>query len=240
MATTEATLKNEEAILFDFWQKLPVLETYDPELYAKIVEPKPRCDILDILVVGEQEIHPITNESRVRRALTAKEIMEKLNKGIENSDDRYVKKSNLYFHLQKLEDHGIIQVVVQLPTGKRFTTYYGRRAKIITISSKENYKMGYNILMEREFKTFLRRLNPELQDQELDRALNLVDRKNHYQSMTKLHLWLQNHEKELQDLDLDLRRLFDLMGLIIRYDRKTFEGLAKLSQYLKLDEFLTD
>lgn len=236
MATIENEIATGEqyANLFDFWVNIPVIKYYDKETYGKYFDQYPRRNILDILVTGIKEQHPISKIERVRRALSAKEIMDILNKDKTEEDDDYIKKSNLYFHLQKLEEINAIQVVEQIPTGKRFTTYYGRSAKIVTVDDKQQHDPGYNIFSDPEFKKILKIIDPRLNSDEIEKALNLSNRIYNHSYFDLLNKWLEIHEKEIRESDLDIRKLFDLIGIIYRYDEKTLEGLSELKRMLRL------
>lgn len=240
MAVETVTIQDEQneefAKLFDFWADLPVLLTLESDEYEKLLKPYPRGEILDILVEGMQENHPVTNELRSRRALSASEIMSKLNERASEKGVEEIKKSNLYFHIQKLEDNGLIEARFKVEKGKRTTHYYIRTAKIVTMDAHNKYDDTANILNDKEFLKFLKILNPDVSLDEIQRATRLANKKNDWKKIDILRPWLREHERELRDMDFDMRKLFDLISTLLRFNEKTMEGLNLLSKYLKLDE----
>jgi hypothetical protein len=226
---------------FDFWYDLPSIIFLDDGKYSKNYKQFPRKQIMDALVSGISEIHPKLNELRVRRALSAKEILDIINYGKRPKDEFYLKKSNLYFHLQKLEDDSVIKVIEQIPTGKRFTTFYGRTAKIISPpiqSIKEEDMDDYNIFLDSEFKKLILTKNPNLDISELDSILNLAKNIKDRSAMEKLPDWLKEHESIIRDSDLDLRKLYELLDILIKYNDETVQALKKLRTLLGVEKFL--
>ncbi len=233
----------ELAKCFDFWKKVPVIMEFDYNKFNSIVEGEPRSLILDILVEGIEEKHPITGKIRIRRALSATEIYDRLNgnekKGIDGklSDDQQIKRNNLYFHLDKLLDNGIIKEITRIETGRRSTTYFGRAAKIIIPNYKQKHiKKEDALLYHPDFKQLIRLINKDIDEKKLDYAIELASGKNDYSYTTALKQWIIEYEKYTYDLDLDLRKLFDLIGEILRFDEQTIHGLKMIGQWLHILE----
>lgn len=229
-------------ICFDFWKEVPLMLEVEPEIYKHVVEPIPRCYILDILVEGIEEKYPNSNESRIRRALSATEIIDRLNgnekKKIEGrlNPDEKIKRNNLYFHIEKLVKAKVLQDLTRIETGRRTTTYFARTNKIIVpiLNQKKDKK---DILLEHpDFKKFVKRISKEnmnkVTDEEVDEVLKIVMRRNNYSYAQELHTWIRKYEPLTRDLDLDFRKLFDLLGRLARYDMKTVGGLVKLAKML--------
>ena len=78
----------------------------------------------------------IQKDDFTRFALTAKEIKGKL----ESSDNPKVRKTsytNLYFHLKKMIEAGVIQPIAQVIERSHRITYYGRSAHVILLGTPE-------------------------------------------------------------------------------------------------------
>lgn len=243
----ETKSEHDRSIQFDFWVTLPVVGEFPEEVFKKIIRPTPRSAILDILVEGIQEPHPVSGEPKIRRALSATEILDRLNgnekKGIKprtsmGIDIEPVKRTNLYFHLEKLEENGVIKVVVTTRTGKRTTTFYGRVAKAILPVhnvSHETYVDPKQVLMDSpDFTKLLSTLSPDVQESAIKEAIVLAKRMFNYNYQTQMTDWYQANGDALQGLDFDIRKLIDLFSILFRYDHKTVSGLVRLAELLKL------
>ena len=243
----ESNPQDEQILQFDFWKDLQVVQEFSAETFKKIIGPSPRCTILDILVEGIEEPHPLNGELKIRRALSATEILDRLNgnkkKGIEaktaiDPDIEPVKRTNLYFHLEKLEEHGVIKVISTTQTGKRSTTYYGRVAKALMPAHDVMHELYLDpkqvLLDSADFTTLLTRLSPDVSKSDIKKAIKLSKRMFNYNYTTQMEDWWAKNGDELQGLDFDIRKVFDLFSILYRYDHKTLSGLAKLSEMLKL------
>ena len=129
----------DRQILYSFWDSLPKLKfVKDAEkvYYAH----NARILILKSLGEGLKERNMETGEEDIiRRALNIQEIYQRIQdykkekreiEGIEwkNFD---ISLHNLYFHIQKLEEAGLIQTVTILREGKHNVSYYGRKAQVM-------------------------------------------------------------------------------------------------------------
>ena len=129
----------DRKILYSFWESLPKLKfVKDAEkvYYAH----NARILILKTLGEGIKEKNEKTGAvDIIRRALNIQEIYQRIQvyneekrqiEGIEWKDFD-ISLHNLYFHIQKLEEAGLIQTITILREGKHNVSYYGRKAQIM-------------------------------------------------------------------------------------------------------------
>ncbi|MHA2253782.1 MAG: helix-turn-helix domain-containing protein, partial [Candidatus Kariarchaeaceae archaeon] len=198
MSTTEPTQKENIEIqkkFFDFWQDLENFIELDEET-SKATLQEIRGSILSILAIGIDDVYPGTKKTKKRHALTAKE----LNKLVNERVGEQVKKSNLYFHLQKLEEAGLVKEIDKIPTGKRYIHYYGRTAKAyLPVHSKEKKMYGefYAKLPE-----LIQKIQPHVSEEEIIEVVDSIEEINHkkYPS-APLGQWLEAYQKHIIDLD---------------------------------------
>ncbi len=129
----------DRKILYSFWDSLPKLKfVKDAEkiYYAH----NARILILKTLGEGFKEEGKETGEEDViRRALNIQEIYQRIQfykeekRQIEGIDWKNfdISLHNLYFHIQKLEEAGLIQTIAILREGKHNVSYYGRKAQVM-------------------------------------------------------------------------------------------------------------
>lgn len=134
-----STPEDERKALLDHWDEIPAVALIEaPEGVFK--SHPVRGAILAILREGIEEPHAEEPERVIRRhALSPKEIKGLLEEreGIEMSQ------TNLYFHLNTLEEAGGITVVKRLPEGRHRVAYYGRVARLILPRDPEQSLAAY-------------------------------------------------------------------------------------------------
>ncbi|MCH8905510.1 MAG: helix-turn-helix transcriptional regulator [Candidatus Heimdallarchaeota archaeon] len=236
-ADTEET---DHSIQIDFWTDLPIVKEFETDLYWKVVAPSPRGIIIDILVEGIWTIHPKTRDKRKRRALSATEILDRLNgnekKGIKGrlASEDIVKRTNLYFHLEKLEENEVIEVIDTTTTGKRTTTYYGRTAKIVIPKGDLKHYHQNAVMNLDDFDELLTRINPDLKVTELKETKELASRIYNYGYSKQMDQWFSENQENLRGLEMDFRKLYDFLSILLRYDEDAIKGLRRIAKYLKL------
>lgn len=227
----EINLAEIEAHLFDFWQESPILLYIDLELYNSIISP--RTEIIAVLARGKRDIHPVKNQIEYRRALSASEIIDAVNKILEDRGQEPVKKSNMFFHIQKLMKQGLLQVVGQLPYGKeRHTSYYGRTARMF-IPERPVNRRDVAILDDPHYAEFLQAINP---DEDPRNIQEIIDKfKGIFSddsSMTRS--WFEHYDKVLKNTNLNLIEVHTIISILFRYDEKVQESIRELSKLMKI------
>ena len=224
-------IKLIRAIFFDHWKSLPLIREFEQTVFASVTQ-EARLAIMDVLANGKDDIYPGSQEIRKRRVLSANEIKEEINKNLEYP----VKKSNLYFHLQKLEELEFIQVVDYIPYGKREIAYYGRTARVFVTAKyedKENpvlHNENIPILIK-----LIKTISPDVTGEQINDSLNKVSGiyKYDHNSLTE---WMRENEDILGASDIDFRDLHQLMSIIQRYNTTTSQGLKEIANMLKFKQ----
>ena len=128
---------DERKTLYEFWERLPPVTML--ALSSKVMSSHPaRPAILRILREGVVDRFDEEPVERVRHALKADEIRARLKEeGIKMS------KTNLYFHLEVLEENALIKVVAKMLEGRHRVAYYGRTARGIIHRDPEESLQNY-------------------------------------------------------------------------------------------------
>ncbi len=217
--------------LFEYWKNLKPIRLLPQQVFDKTKQ-EVRKAIAKSLLLGIEDAYPGTGVQRKRHVLNAKEIHKAVNEKIGYE----VQKANLYFHINELEKLGIIQVVdaISIDGSKRYTSFYGRTAKIYLLDVPKE-KKEYNLLYTPEFLTFLKDINPDLDETKFDQAISLIDNINNFDQEPFIS-WFEKYDKQISTMDLDLTELYGLISFINRFDAKVFEGFVQLSRLLNFDQ----
>lgn len=167
----------DRKILFDFWDKLPehkIVKDSERVFYSHSA----RQLIMKVLGKGVQEqISDKEDEIVIRRALNTQEIyqaiqdLKKLKLKEFDKKDFDITLHNLYFHIQKLEEAGLIKPVAILREGRHNVTYYGRSARIMLFKIEyEEYEKVKNAFAAME--KLAPKLNPKLKSEDIREYYN--------------------------------------------------------------------
>ena len=120
-------MTDKNQTLIDHWDKIPAFAYIDVPKDKYYSHPV-RSEIVRLFREGLEEKSP-EGKSLVRHALSVTEIKELL----EKRKDIVMSITNLYFHLDVLEEIGLINVVTTLqkgPHGRNKVKYFGRHGNI--------------------------------------------------------------------------------------------------------------
>ncbi|MHA2277368.1 MAG: winged helix-turn-helix domain-containing protein [Candidatus Kariarchaeaceae archaeon] len=199
-------------ILYEHWDSIPIIRDVSKRLVEKLTAKSPQHYIINSLSKGIEDNYP--NGLRKRHALTASEIQNLMS-------DIYhftINKSNLYYHLQKLVDVGLITIVTTVQKANIVTSYYGRTSKLILTDMTDPSKSEES--NEKEKDKPVNPLNPLLNSPQFILLLesynpdpNLVkdiqklinDLSDHSFEHNKEFMdWMINNEENFRGIDLDL------------------------------------
>ena len=230
----------DRQILYDFWEYLPRISfVKDAEriYYAHTA----RQLILKALGEGiKEKVEINTDKIAIRRALSAQEIYQRI--GVYKEEKRDIQGinwkefnislHNLYFHIQKLEEVGLIQTVAILREGRHNVSYYGRIAQVlifrIDYEEYDKIKNAFSAMAK-----LAPNVNSELKSEKI------LDFYKHYvqigQSYTKkLFENLAEYEKPLQETDVDPGDIANFIELVLSVNPEFVELLKELAEYLGL------
>ncbi|MHA2168382.1 MAG: hypothetical protein ACXAB7_00585 [Candidatus Kariarchaeaceae archaeon] len=201
----------------DFWDDLELIKEMTSDEWGN--QSTIRHIIVGVLREGLLDTYPGTNKERVRHALSAKEILDRLNRMIELKQEagkidesiKPVSKSNLFFHLKKLDENGYVQPIGSVSKEWRGTTlnttYYGRTAKIFIHFTEDSGPYYKTISEKHEPQKF-----------------------NDFFVM-----WAKEHQDDFRGLEIDFPELLQIFSVIYRYNHETVDGLQTIAELLKID-----
>ncbi|MHA2251905.1 MAG: hypothetical protein ACXAD7_16195 [Candidatus Kariarchaeaceae archaeon] len=214
---------------FDYWESLPLVKYLKVSNYVEVTNKALRKTIMRILTEGFEDINPESNTKQTRKVLSAKEINNKINELLKEN----VAQSNLYFHLEKLQKNGFIHEVFTLKKGKRYTTYYGKTAQIISYREEDDFvSLLYKSLNEPVFEEILNKLNPKMTSEirkTLDSFIEITNAE-----LPKFNEWIKDNAEVFNIYDTHFDDLHMLYSSI-QNKEKLLDLLTQLGNLLKID-----
>ncbi len=221
-------------MLYDFWDSLPALKfiDVDKKLYGK--QPIRRA-IVRILRKG------IKNDTKdkpavKRRALNVNEIENQLKEYFkkENREEKVkITRTKLYFHLNLLEEAGMIKVVTTIlegPHKRNKTKYYGRTARSLFITDQEMSLTEYKSRFD-EFEKLAKLLGISLPPDysEFPKKIVEIDQKRH----KRLAHWISRYDNLIDQNDIDISEIFEFIKYIDRIKPDHGELLNELYENIQ-------
>jgi Fe2+ or Zn2+ uptake regulation protein len=195
---------NNLEALHAYWDGIPKYLFVDIE--KEVLETHPaRSAILRILREGISD--KIENQPVQRRILNAEEIRKLLkNERIELS------KTGMYFHLNTLEEVGLIKVVARILQKRHKVAYYGRVAHHLFIRESETRSNRYAKLLSELRKLLLKKYPNEHLPTGRTLAKEYESQKRRREEI--LGKWLIDNEDTINELNLEFNVIFDALKLI--------------------------
>ncbi|MHA2170946.1 MAG: hypothetical protein ACXAB7_13705 [Candidatus Kariarchaeaceae archaeon] len=220
-------------LLFDFWEQLPIVKEIDSKEQYLVEKSEIRDAIIKILSTGVESSHPETNEMRIRFALSAKEIFNEVKQRLPSSK---IVLQNIYFHIEKLENHGFLQVITSLSQGKRLTSYYGRTSRMVLLRTDDigDDKKEYAFLQDEGLIALIQQISPKVSREQIEQSLISLDRLNK-NSMNSFREWAESNKSAFRESSVDNESLFKLYNVIIRFNANVCTGLSELAKLMKID-----
>ncbi|MHA1935858.1 MAG: winged helix-turn-helix domain-containing protein [Candidatus Thorarchaeota archaeon] len=195
-------------VLYSYWDNIPRIVFIDANKDVLGSHPA-RKSIIRILREGvkEKTVTPY-DDYRIRRAMNADEIREKLIK----TEMIKVSKTGLYFHLKVLKEAGLIMVVSKILEGRHRVAYYGRVARYLFISDPEMRLQKYERIFGAVTKLAKAR-TPGVRVAKF-RSIPKKYQKIKIERERMLGEWLVDNENLIIKLGLDLNELFEAVKVI--------------------------
>ncbi|MHA2250575.1 MAG: hypothetical protein ACXAD7_09435 [Candidatus Kariarchaeaceae archaeon] len=218
--------------LFNYWNTIDKVKVLSVEEFDKLNQ-EIRGAICYVLATGMNDEYPQSGELLKRYALNAKEI--KLL--VEDELGFEIQKSNLYFHLQKLEESGLIKVVDVIKIvdkqskRKKPYSFYGRTAKMFLLGGPRE-KKELALLKHDGFIDLILKLNPEINADTVKNILTQVATISE-NDFSYFISWMNQYEKELDETNVDFREIFGLVNMLKFHDSAIFDAIVKLANLLK-------
>ncbi|MHA2295506.1 MAG: winged helix-turn-helix domain-containing protein [Candidatus Hodarchaeales archaeon] len=223
-------MDDRRKILYNFWESLPALKIITSSK-EEIFGHKLRLVIIRLLREGVLEINEDIKQKQRRRALSAREIQKTLLE--EESEFKDLSLQSLYFHLQKLEEAGLIQTITILREGRHNIAFYGRTARIFLFGDFAKEQKEYSRAFH-EITRFAKSKNPDVKDEEIDIFLN---RFLEYEKKRKQRIsdWLIQHESIIAENNIDLSYLYKFIELVDSINPEYIKIFKELLEILILE-----
>lgn len=200
-------------ILYTYWEEIPIIQDVSVKVIAKHSKSKVQSLIIHSLSKGVEDQK--SDSLKVRHAMSAIEI-----KSIMAETYKFeINKSNLYYHIQKLIEQGIIKVITSVQKSNIVTSYYGRTSKLVFTdmsnkkddnnedNSNKNEIEPTSLSYLLNSKNFINLLENFSQDEsEIKEIKSLITRVNaintHY-NKEFMH-WIIKNEESFRGLELNL------------------------------------
>ena len=212
--------------LFTFWEELPALKIVDMPQKEVYGNKKIRSYIIRFLREGI--IDEADEELRRRRhAFNAQEIK----KNVKEFKDTSLQ--GLYFHLQKLKEAKLIDVVAILPKDNHNIKYYGRTARIFLNIDLEEDKKHYSKAFA-AITAFAKAKNPSFDEKKVDEYL---DRFMNYQQKQRERIteWLVERESAIVEHDIDMDYFYKFMFFIDPIHPEYIQIFKDMQDFLDLE-----
>ncbi|MFW9778427.1 MAG: hypothetical protein ACFFE8_06185 [Candidatus Heimdallarchaeota archaeon] len=218
--------------ILNHWAVIPAIEDItDFSAFDLITKSEVRSAIMDLMRLGSEEFDPVTETTVVRHAFTAKEMLALIRSQIKKK----ITLSNVYFHLGLLEEKGFIEPIASIKIGRTTTSFFGRKAKLffaLADSGKEEFleddKTG-------KFLALLAEMDPSASLTDHKELMNqLRERRNELHSSIKKWISLEENEKMLVKLNIDLRDLYGFLLFVLSESQLPNETSLKMAKILNI------
>ncbi|MHA2032826.1 MAG: winged helix-turn-helix domain-containing protein, partial [Candidatus Kariarchaeaceae archaeon] len=198
-------MTDERQILFENWDSIPAAKLID--VSKNVYKSNPiRISILKNLSEGLSD-DSTDDGLKIRHVLNVTEIKKLL----QEKNDIKISQTNLYFHLNKLEEVGMIKEVATLlegPHKRNRTKYYGRVARHLFITDQQQ---SYERIGKQfgEFKRLADLLEIELPENFLELPKKYVElSQKHYSTLAH---WLSSHESIIEREKINDSEIFEFL-----------------------------
>lgn len=217
-------MSNEHQHLYSYWESIP--EQKFVSIPEKMYFHQPiRRAIVKILSEGLLDDPNDPNSSK-RYALNVAELKKLL---LERKEIE-VSQTNIYFHLNILEEHGFIQVAAILHEGphkRNKTKYYGRTARRLLVSETP-FRYETCDKEFQEFEKLASALEISLPENFRDLPGQFLELKNHHH-----HIWgnwVMEHEKWFEEEKIDFLEVLGFLKFIDNANPAYFSLLKEVHE----------
>ncbi|MFX1511240.1 MAG: hypothetical protein ACFFCQ_01485 [Promethearchaeota archaeon] len=211
--------------LYEFWKDAPTILEVDEVTFNKIALQEFRGAILDILRIGVLDDYAKEKGLPRRHAMSAPEMLPYLKEKLEYD----VRLSNVYFHLEKLENAQLIRKIAKRLEEKHYITYYGRTSKLIIHQSPKDFELHESKEIKHVYK-LSKIIKGDFNEQKLNEIVGKISQRyNELYEMEKE--WIKNNHDMLFRQDIDVLEFYGFIANLLRGRDSIFHDL--LSQFYK-------
>jgi len=214
--------EDERRALITHWDEIPAVAIIVSSEKAFKSHPA-RSAILAVLREG------IDEDGVVRHALSPKEINELL----EERKDIEMSQTNLYFHINTLEEVGAIKVVTKIPEGRHKVAYYGRVGRLILTRDPEE-SLATNRKRFEELSKLVRAKHPGIDADALERLpeeyLRVKMRRDKIMAD-----WISRQDPVMSQEGIDGVLIYELLKDIFSLEPENIRLLQRIAELIGAD-----
>ena len=210
-------------LLYSYWEKIPMVVNI--ELHSEeVLSHEVRHIIIHYMRKGKEEKW-IDESKRIRHAFSAKELLDIANKKMEEE----MKLQSLYFHLQKLQEIGLVEVICMLHEGRHNIAYFGRTARGFNFISKKDLSKYDDYFKEGgKLAHALNHNFPESKFTELLKRFKEINKEEE----KKISNWLQEKEQFMIENNIDSATIFSFLKRINYHNQKMTKLMEEVAELL--------
>ncbi|MHA1946894.1 MAG: hypothetical protein ACXAC6_12455 [Candidatus Hodarchaeales archaeon] len=223
--------KNDEfhnSKLFTFYSELPQFKFH--VLPEKFNESPIRPAIMKVLREG---IPSEEGLGKLRYALNAQEIKEQLSNN-PSSDVKNVTYTNLYFHLKKMLEVEVIQIVAYVIERSHRIAFYGRSARLIFFNDPSKHLNLFKSRFE-ELTKLLTILDPKMDEKAFGRLSEQYYALEEEQIM-KIAKWMADNEGVISKNRLNIDYIYKALKTILDFENTGNKSISEVMEQMKYHE----
>ncbi|NHJ87992.1 MAG: hypothetical protein FK734_21185 [Asgard group archaeon] len=218
--------QEKRELLFTYWDTLPMVIKIDIPS-EEILTHEVRNLILHFIRKGKEEVW-FDDTKHIRHAFSAKELLDMANEKL----DEEMKLQSLYFHLQKMQEFGLLDVISTLHEGRHNIAYFGRTSRGFNFQSKKD-KTKYDDYFAEGGK-FAQALNPAISKDRFKEFL-LEFKAINNESEKRVIEWLEEREQFINENNIDSATMFSFLNRINYHNEKMTNLMKEIAQILDFD-----
>ncbi|MBK5112153.1 MAG: hypothetical protein KGD59_07730 [Candidatus Heimdallarchaeota archaeon] len=216
----------KKELLYSYWEKLPLIVSIGIP-GEEVLTHEVRNLILYFIRKGKEEKW-IEGTKRFRYSFSAKELLDMANKKLGEK----MKLQSMYFHLQKMQEFGLLDVVATLHEGRHNVAYFGRTARGFLFESKKD-RTKYDDYFA-EAGRFAKALNPKISGDQFKDLLKEFKAIN-IESDEQLKQWLEERAEFINENNIDSATMYSFLRRINYHNRKMTALMEKVAELIDLE-----
>ncbi|MCK5046500.1 MAG: hypothetical protein KAS22_07960 [Candidatus Heimdallarchaeota archaeon] len=216
----------KKELLYSYWETLPLVVSIDIPS-EEVLTHEVRTIIIYSIRKGKEEKW-IDGTKRIRHSFSVKELLDMANKKL----DEKMKLQSMYFHVQKLQDFGLLDVIATLHEGRHNIAYFGRTARGFLFESKKE-KTKYDDYFA-EAGRFAKALNPKVSEDLFKDYLKEFKAIN-IESDKQMKQWLEDREEFINENNIDSATMYSFLRRINYHNREMTALMKKVAELIDLD-----
>ncbi|MCK5183274.1 MAG: hypothetical protein KAQ95_03125 [Candidatus Heimdallarchaeota archaeon] len=216
----------KKELLYSYWETLPLVVSIDIPS-EEVLTHEVRTLIIYSIRKGKEEKW-IDGTKRIRHSFSAKELLDMANKKLEEK----MKLQSMYFHIQKLQDFGLLDVIATLHKGRHNIAYFGRTARGFLFESKKE-KTKYDDYFA-EAGRFAKALNPKVSEDLFKDYLKEFKAIN-FESDKQMKQWLEDRKEFINENNIDSATMYSFLRRINYHNREMTALMKKVAELIDLD-----